>query len=847
MERLSYIYKTEEDFKNHLEDCNFDYEKESLVKIFTLSIDEENSVEIAKQVKNIIPNSTIIGASSISALIYKNEQLDEGAMIVVEQYDDLNVLTGFFKWDEVTAADLANDVYSHFWEKARFDKRYPTQILISDGYCEVNTFLKALNEKKHVLKLAGGIVGSNLRQTMDGFLFNETGILKNTMVVFTAIGQEEYGFVKMSISQDPISETYEITQVDDNGFITEIENTPSVKWFANYLSSFDKTIVVDRWSEFANYNHLPFFPFIMQDGSQSGHFLRYEESVNSFATYFSKQSVGDKFKVGYVNPSKTIKESCDVCKETLNTPIEHMFIYSCCVRRTHLKNCTDWEISPFRNYGVDGIYTVGEISYYNGINSLYNGTCVFVGFGEHENYLIPDTSALNDSAAVYNDSSFFSHDIENSNASYSITNGKNIESDIPDFFNKIHRQLNIDHYMDENLDIPNIYKFNEDNSSLTFNKLSLLEIQSADATIAYAGLTSHYELFKYVIKKMKMYLKKYTLHNFVRIYALNYKTIILAATDDVLEDAYVDCLKSFYLNYELVTSKSVGVSAIIRLGTVVNQKDLLEIAISLLISTKNSQENFLVCHEDVRENKVAVDELKTIDLIKRAIKNDWVVPYFQGIHNNKINKIDKYESLMRIVDDDGKMYSPFIFMDIAKNYKLYNKLSQMLIEKAMNYFSGREETVSINVSLLDIMSSSFRLWFVDKLKTYKNPENIVIEFVETESFTDFTILFEFIDNVKKYNCKIAIDDFGSGYSTLSLVVKIKPDFLKIDGSIVKHIAVDESMLVLLDTIKFFTVKMNTKIIAEFVEDIDIQNVLIDRGIDYSQGYYFAKPLPYEEI
>ena len=95
--------------------------------------------------------------------------------------------------------------------------------------------------------------------------------------------------------------------------------------------------------------------------------------------------------------------------------------------------------------------------------------------------------------------------------------------------------------------------------------------------------------------------------------------------------------------------------------------------------------------------------------------------------------------------------------------------------------------------------------------------------------------------------KIAIDDFGTGYSNFVELFDIRPEILKIDGSIVKGSIESETSASLLDIIIYMARKFDMKLIAEFVENEEIQKVVLEKGVDFSQGYYFSKPCRFEEL
>jgi len=96
-------------------------------------------------------------------------------------------------------------------------------------------------------------------------------------------------------------------------------------------------------------------------------------------------------------------------------------------------------------------------------------------------------------------------------------------------------------------------------------------------------------------------------------------------------------------------------------------------------------------------------------------------------------------------------------------------------------------------------------------------------------------------DVKAYGVKIAIDDFGAGYSNFERLLDFQPDILKIDGSLVKNIALNQQSREVVETIFAFASKQGMQTVAEFVSDEEIYKVVSEIGIDYSQGFYFGKP------
>lgn len=236
------------------------------------------------------------------------------------------------------------------------------------------------------------------------------------------------------------------------------------------------------------------------------------------------------------------------------------------------------------------------------------------------------------------------------------------------------------------------------------------------------------------------------------------------------------------------------------------------------------------------------DNIFWLKKIKEAVTEERMVPFYQPILNSTTGKIETYETLVRMVEKDGEIIPPGKFLLIAKNSKYYHDITRIIIKKSMRDFKHRSENFSVNLSALDIESHQMRDFLLHSLA--ENPEvasRLTFEIVEQESFKFVEILKEFIKEVKRCGVKIALDDFGSGYSNFRTLIDLDVDYLKIDGSLIKNIHTDTSSRRVVETIKNFAEKISLDIIAEFVENEEIFNCLKDMGIHYCQGYYIGKP------
>jgi len=240
--------------------------------------------------------------------------------------------------------------------------------------------------------------------------------------------------------------------------------------------------------------------------------------------------------------------------------------------------------------------------------------------------------------------------------------------------------------------------------------------------------------------------------------------------------------------------------------------------------------------------------LKDIVLIKRVVNAKTVIPYIQPIVNNKDEKVVKYECLMRLQDPiTGEIHSIYPYLHTAKTILLYEDLMHLMIEKCFDIFNANNATFSINLSYEDIVSSSFYKHLHKKIKAFSNPERIIFEILETDSIMDFNIVLAFIIEMRKLGCRIAIDDFGSGYSNIENILKFKPDFIKIDGSLIKDLDHSKESFHIVKNVINIAKDMHAETIAEYVHNQEVYDIVKGLDIDYLQGYYLEKPFPITEL
>jgi len=233
--------------------------------------------------------------------------------------------------------------------------------------------------------------------------------------------------------------------------------------------------------------------------------------------------------------------------------------------------------------------------------------------------------------------------------------------------------------------------------------------------------------------------------------------------------------------------------------------------------------------------------MKYSHLIREALLEDKLIPFFQGIRNNKTGKISKYEVLARIVDEET-VYSPFFFLEPARLSGLLPEITKMMIDKSFEIMSKNEYTFSINITEDDLSKNYLLKYLQNASSKYAiDLSRVILEILESVSASGKESHIQQLHALKALGCKLAIDDFGAEYSNFERLLDLDIDILKIDAQYIKNINTSSKSYNIVSAMAFFAKKSNMLCIAEYVHSAEVQKVIEELEIDFSQGYYFSEP------
>ena len=306
--------------------------------------------------------------------------------------------------------------------------------------------------------------------------------------------------------------------------------------------------------------------------------------------------------------------------------------------------------------------------------------------------------------------------------------------------------------------------------------------------------------------------------------------------------AVIDIAQEIVEDAERYTFNVMGLSVNVSLSAGISfEKPFLEKADIALKKVKKLREKVFVFSQELMEE--LQKNLYIADRVRKAVIEEDIVLHFQPVVKISTGEVLYYECLLRIKDEKGKLIYPSEFLEVAKESKHYRSLTKLVISKAFEIFSSKRESFSVNISLEDITDVTVENFIYDLLE--KQPDvarRIIFELLETESVRQYTEVRRFVDIVKSLGAKVAIDDFGAGYSNFSRIANLSPDFIKIDGTLIEALEKNAIDRVVVKHIVEFCKELGIEPIAEFVSKETILKEVKKVGIDLVQGFYVCPPL-----
>jgi len=251
--------------------------------------------------------------------------------------------------------------------------------------------------------------------------------------------------------------------------------------------------------------------------------------------------------------------------------------------------------------------------------------------------------------------------------------------------------------------------------------------------------------------------------------------------------------------------------------------------------------------EDTKEDgMVNRQQMGLANYLRKAIQENRLRLAYQPIVESATGHIGHYEALLRLIGDDGKISSAGALIPVAERMGLIDMIDHIVLEMVVKELEASPNiSIAFNVSNLTTDNQEWLAHITQYLRG--NPEiasRMIVEITETAAQRDLRRTAYFVASLQALGCQVALDDFGSGYTSFRQLKALSVDMVKIDGAFIKDLVDNADNRFFVKTLLDFTKGFGLASVAEFVEKGETAKMLMELGVDMMQGYYFGKPENY---
>ncbi|MGN0657210.1 MAG: EAL domain-containing protein [Ruminiclostridium sp.] len=817
MKVYNHLYRDKRKFNIFLNGIGIDREEKALVRIHSSVHSSEEISVLAKEIGGFLPNASIIGCSA-PGVICDGRIIEEACLVSIATFDGCSAQT-FYSED----ADSEKDLCAQLSEKLVKGRNGFMLLFLPASYTKGIRLVELMNKRLPEVKMLGGAAGFKDKKRSSFVL--EGARASNSAVAAAFITSDNlFVYENYVCGADSSGQSCKVTKTHKNR-ILRVDEKSGGEWYSQFL---DKT-------ELAKDSDLSLlFPIIREKDIKLPFFVDYEHKKEERLSLSCELPKGSVVYSGYFNPQKTLEEMRAVYDDIKKNPSEILFAYDCQSRMIVMHSCAKWENEQFASTSISGALLSGEIIRQGNKNYYANFTFAIAGLSENKDSHIPLRSRdLTDGSAIaQNNVKAVNYLLASSNRQLS----EQLENQQDKMKNSLLRN--------EALGLDNQYCYLYDREHSGLDKIAMYSLTNEKMLKLFVGRKEIFDELKRVYAKVSEKLgKRSDCKKKIHIYSYEALSLLIAAESGISEEEFENIAREIFDYLNNITLEDVRLSY--RCAVVGDHKEPLHKAETALQFGAERGIPF-VKYSQISDSVLdATEEIHILQVIRDAIAEERVIPYFQGIYDNSKKRFGLYESLMRIADKEGKIYYPDKFLPVSKKYNLYEMLSVVMVKKVMEMFLDSDIMVSINLNVRDLYDREMIKVIFGYLDKAAHPENFVFELVETEAVTDYCYLKQFADKIHEKKAKIAIDDFGSGFSNLMHILRIDADFLKIDGEIIRMICDDEKSMQFVSILSSWCSNQKTQVVAEYVENSEIQRSIENMGISFSQGYLFSKPQPWQ--
>ncbi|TGD74624.1 EAL domain-containing protein [Mangrovimicrobium sediminis] len=235
--------------------------------------------------------------------------------------------------------------------------------------------------------------------------------------------------------------------------------------------------------------------------------------------------------------------------------------------------------------------------------------------------------------------------------------------------------------------------------------------------------------------------------------------------------------------------------------------------------------------------------------IRNALRDNAFHLVYQPVVNLHTEEISHYEVLVRMLDERGETISPGLFIPVAERSGEIRRIDEWVLDNALKQFSemralGPCPKLAVNISAPTMQADDFPQMVIDTINKYHiDPDDLIIELTETSYIENFQQVLRNLQQVTGSGVRIALDDFGVGYSSFTHLKLLPLSYVKLDGSYIRQLQQNQEDQIFVRSLAAIVEAYGMETIAEFIEDEDTLGLLRSLGVTHGQGYYLGRPAP----
>jgi diguanylate cyclase (GGDEF)-like protein len=777
-----------------------------LVQIFFS--DENRLKELSVQLRNSLPRAIVIGICGSGGIM--------GSKIVSS-----DIVVSFCAFEQTRLVpfcfDTRNDNTGYEIGDLLRDSSIKGAIIFSDALqSRPEAMLKAIASRKRSLVIAGGVANSGDLTLQTRLIFGDK-FLSGGVCGVGFDNPDLFITQNFRLAYQPIGKRMKVTKAH-GGKLIALDHLPIKDVVSRYLG---KSAAEKLPSSVAR------FPLLKLDETQVVARSPIAIDEDGSLIFCGSFNEGESVSFGLID-SEDICNTNGAWNALAGKEAEAIFIYSCHMRKLFLGKTLESEFGALNTTLPQcGLFTYGEFFSGGGQFNMLNQSTVALLISESA------TSRLELPQSV-------SHFVDRSAVKPLTTYLNAISEELGDTQSALRSCRISGEFADPLTGLADRNAFLLRVSELASPVIALINIDRFRDINSYYGYKTGDHLLIEIAELLKSLLPKGN-----ELFKIGGDVFLILSQCSTLSDFAVSIeelqkriAKTVFIN-DSFTAFSVRTTAAIACG---NDQLLLR-ANGALHRARVKRLPLAIAQED--NEKTLETNLLLTHIIREAIltHNDYVVPYFQPIAAVDDGKVVKYEALMRLKNTHGMLFAPAQFLELAKRSRFYTDLTRLMFKNALAKFDRRVEGITLNLSAEDMQDDETMSDIFLLISSFNDPSRITIEITESEMIEDYGKVRECIFNMKQLGVKIAIDDFGSGYSNFAYLIQFQIDFLKIDGSIIEACDKHEKAFHTLSAIVDFAKRINVRTIAEFVSTKELAQKTKSAGVDYWQGYYIGQPSP----